>query len=718
MKANVPFVPQQYLDLSGLPDAGGYIWIYLKGTSTPATSAIWFDIDGTTPGTNPVVLDASGKPDETGAFYLDPGAYTLKLYSADDVQLGAPVDIIISGSTFGGGSETVNQGGAIICKTYNDVRGLTQAWDAVYVAGRASEGDGGEGWFQLVPTETGVDDDGICLVAGDRRYVRVFDSEIMAEWYGVAYGGSIDQTANLTKARTASLRWNFPFSVTGDIYLTQNNTVENGEAVNVHLGGRFISSTGAGVTITFKSGSRIVAQGETFGIGLSPKFEANVVDVVPLSWMGGAVGDDKLDKWASCSTAEQVILLDASINAVVIPTFPSNLHLDVVPGSGKITATAAVNLSVDVVYQGAAQWLEWGSASNIGSVYVGKRPCRPEWFGAVGNNTADDGIPLRAAAKSGDILAGYNKSYRTTIQVSTAPFTVRGDTTSTMTARTLDDVTDPTNPRIFMDPASAIDVVALSSSGTVAFIGASLSMSSNATLDTNSGVFVMSVGTLFASSGKVKSTSIYVHDSVVSSLDVFTASVSNQYLDNVRDENEPTRRKYRKNSSFQDVYMENIKKTTSSTKILSVDANGKIEGVEAIGKTGDTNVVGTLRIDGDTVTVFNYTLIEFTSGNVYRDGVDLGAGTYYDVSESDRPVIAVINNNSSIVCQIRPANRPSLSLKMEVVNIGPYRVDVGDVSGSSFCWLSAYPVKLPDTTLTNGKMATIGWKINGKWSFS
>ena len=58
--------------------------------------------------------------------------------------------------------------------------------------------------------------------------------------------------------------------------------------------GRFIASTGSAVVMTFKSGSRLEAKGETFGVGISPKFEANVVDVVYLSWMGGPLAMTRL----------------------------------------------------------------------------------------------------------------------------------------------------------------------------------------------------------------------------------------------------------------------------------------------------------------------------------------------------------------------------------------------------------------------------------------
>ena len=100
MKQNVPFAPQRYFDLSGLPWTAGTCGS-TKGTSTPATAAIWFDADGLVAGSNPVQLDGAGQPQPTGAFYLDPGAYAgpVRRRRCPDRP---PVDVVIFGATFGG----------------------------------------------------------------------------------------------------------------------------------------------------------------------------------------------------------------------------------------------------------------------------------------------------------------------------------------------------------------------------------------------------------------------------------------------------------------------------------------------------------------------------------------------------------------------------------------------------------------------------------------
>lgn len=68
MAANL-FQPslQRALDASGNPVSGARLYLFLTGTTTPAT--YFLDQEGTTPGTNPHIADSSGK---FSAVYLDP----------------------------------------------------------------------------------------------------------------------------------------------------------------------------------------------------------------------------------------------------------------------------------------------------------------------------------------------------------------------------------------------------------------------------------------------------------------------------------------------------------------------------------------------------------------------------------------------------------------------------------------------------------------------
>lgn len=74
----------QFFDDNGVPLAGGKIFTYLSGTSTPATT--YTSSAGTTPNTNPIILDAAGRvPEEV--WLTDDVQYRLVLQTALSVQI-------------------------------------------------------------------------------------------------------------------------------------------------------------------------------------------------------------------------------------------------------------------------------------------------------------------------------------------------------------------------------------------------------------------------------------------------------------------------------------------------------------------------------------------------------------------------------------------------------------------------------------------------------
>lgn len=59
MTALLPNAQQQFCDGNGAPLAGGSVYFYVVGTTTPKTT--YQDQALSTPNTNPVVLDAAGR---------------------------------------------------------------------------------------------------------------------------------------------------------------------------------------------------------------------------------------------------------------------------------------------------------------------------------------------------------------------------------------------------------------------------------------------------------------------------------------------------------------------------------------------------------------------------------------------------------------------------------------------------------------------------------
>jgi hypothetical protein len=73
----------QFFDNNGVPLAGGLLYTYAAGTTTPLAS--YTTSSGVTPNSNPIVLDAAGRP--AGEIWLSPVAYKLVLKTSAGVQL-------------------------------------------------------------------------------------------------------------------------------------------------------------------------------------------------------------------------------------------------------------------------------------------------------------------------------------------------------------------------------------------------------------------------------------------------------------------------------------------------------------------------------------------------------------------------------------------------------------------------------------------------------
>lgn len=73
----------QFFDNSGVPLAGGLLYSYEAGTTTPA--ATYTSSAGTIANTNPIVLDAAGRP--PSEIWLSPISYKLVLKTSTGVLL-------------------------------------------------------------------------------------------------------------------------------------------------------------------------------------------------------------------------------------------------------------------------------------------------------------------------------------------------------------------------------------------------------------------------------------------------------------------------------------------------------------------------------------------------------------------------------------------------------------------------------------------------------
>jgi hypothetical protein len=83
----VPFIKAQWFDANGDPLAGGKLYSFEAGTSTPKVT--YTDAGAGTPNANPTILDAAGRAN----VWLSGGAYKLRMDDANDVVLWTVDDV-------------------------------------------------------------------------------------------------------------------------------------------------------------------------------------------------------------------------------------------------------------------------------------------------------------------------------------------------------------------------------------------------------------------------------------------------------------------------------------------------------------------------------------------------------------------------------------------------------------------------------------------------
>lgn len=92
MAVVTPTAKTQFIDAAGAPLAGGKLYTYIAGTTTPQAS--YTDSTGATPNSNPVILDSRGEAN----VWLGESTYKFKLTDANDVEIWT-VDYISAPTT-------------------------------------------------------------------------------------------------------------------------------------------------------------------------------------------------------------------------------------------------------------------------------------------------------------------------------------------------------------------------------------------------------------------------------------------------------------------------------------------------------------------------------------------------------------------------------------------------------------------------------------------
>jgi hypothetical protein len=392
----MPFVQLREFNDSGMLLAGGKIYFYRAGSTTPL--ATYEDAQGVTANPNPVVLDSAG----SAKIFLLPAKYRVEIYDADG-GLIHEIDEIgsASGATLGG------TGSLAIVSNYDELRNLDQDFDAVLVLGRTVASDGGQGLF-LKTDSTADDDDGILLVRGSStRYLRELNGYVDPVWYGVEYSNDVDQRTYLLKAFTAGITYKAPVQISGDCYLGTNTTVPTG--CRLIINGSLYGPATAPPTITFADNA-VIESCSNAGLRLPVKLGLGCVrTTIKSSWFGGGA-DVELARISAISDEGYTVVIDKEYSLGVDVAFPANLAIDFDGGRFKVDI-GTIDITINTfIYEGKSQIFEFTSKNYVNTVDLGV-PSRPEWFGALADGSTDDSDAFYAACSTGNVILD-DKTYR------------------------------------------------------------------------------------------------------------------------------------------------------------------------------------------------------------------------------------------------------------------------------------------------------------------
>jgi hypothetical protein len=215
MPSLMPTGKQQYFYTgTSKPLAGGKVYTYAAGTSTPKTT--WQDAAGTTPNANPVVLDSTGSAliFWSGSYkvvVVDSSGntiYTVDNYASliDSAQLGG------SGGAAGVGyglltlDQILKSRVASVVDSVAALRALDKTkFTRAFVTGYYAAGDGGGGPYYLDATDTtSADNSGTIIVATDGGRWKLQPGGILTvRQFGAKGDGTTDDTSAIQAALNA-----------------------------------------------------------------------------------------------------------------------------------------------------------------------------------------------------------------------------------------------------------------------------------------------------------------------------------------------------------------------------------------------------------------------------------------------------------------------------------------------------------------------------------
>jgi len=692
----------QSFDNNGQPLVSGAIYSYRLGSTTP--KSLYKDIDGNEPHTNPVILDSAG----VAEIYLN-GSYTLVTHDQYGNQISV-IDIAGSVSDYitSGGTGTFADNIVISVNNYNDVRALTNPYAWVFVQGREVQADGGGGLFYLDTTSSESDDDGVTLAPGiTGRYIRYNVTNIEPTWFGLIYNTSVDQSVYLDKTATASIRYARPILINGSTYINSNFTTTSGSEYIFTDNASLISTLS--VTMTFPSGSKILSCGrKVFGNSVQPIFGKSIFenDTINYSIFDADNVEGRIVKLQNSSSENYFIRFDEDITTSVAPQLSGNF--DIQYSGNIVTITSPSLLKFKTSYTGVSQIFGYNYLSAVGTVSITADKIRPEHFGSD-NNIA---FKVLSQVGRGNLQAGATyEIIENVINGSDISFTC--DSNISATNIRLSAATSGTEfincDRLYLEN------VLLRLDNTIANIDSLIGKECILSANQDNAILCDTAD---------------LSDSYLYREAIISAPSSAVYFNNVQLFDEPTKRFYKNDTTFDAVYLRTLNKTSGYTTLLGIDDNDKVITVDTLVlpsiSASNINYIQTVGLTSADYTFYEMEIflnIDHTSVRVRRNGTQIA---YYDstpvsvtinLTSADKSMIVVKNytsdNRTALPCYIVPAAIPQSSNIMTIISTGPFQIEVGDITPGTYT-TNANRVLLPSASYASKNIT--GYYISGKWT--
>lgn len=386
---------------SGKLGSGFKLHFYESQTDT--RKAVYTDVAGTIPATNPVICNASGYP---GAIY-GKGLYRVLITDNFDIQVVPPID------NFGADVGADGDATYVACVNYDEVRALTSDYDFAYVCGREDVGDGGQGLFQRI-TESETDDDGVVLTnsAGNVVWKRVFSGYIDPQWYGLKYNAILSQSAPLEKAMLASFRFHIPVRITDHVYIDQSIEFVEGSALVADEGAVFTATFGNTILISGDSDIK----GRLFGENIKAEFGSRYSKIY-ISWFGGQTDDDRLLKlYQAATNATQILVVNETLNIGTDINIGQPFTFE---GGVLNVNTGCSNLLLPAFLDPSYISKIFNVTTSLTAIVIGRRHVLPEYFGAKGDASTNDSAAFQLAVQTGlvKVIAGHTYKLSTQINL-------------------------------------------------------------------------------------------------------------------------------------------------------------------------------------------------------------------------------------------------------------------------------------------------------------